>query len=186
MEIVSNIGETLTWLTSNKPTSRRLLNSEGNSIRYFDLNSEWVFNRTNELLWLYGYNNNKVRHKIAKSNWVKTEVVVCIARSETGIWKANKGTNNIGNVGNNDQWDVVHMDSIEEGIANVARTISHGTYMKNKRIIGDLYPRHITKPCKNDCQYVYASSKENAMNNVLNCLGMIYNKKITPDFTYLL
>lgn len=178
--------EALTWVSSNKPTDWRLLNSEGKSIRYFDLKSEWVYNRTNELLSIYWYKNHKIRHSIPKQHWVKPEVLVCIAWSETGIGRANKSTNNIGNVGNNDRGDVVHLSSLEQGINSVARTISKWTYMRWKRYIGDLYPHHISKPCKHRCDKVYASSKENAMNNVLNCLGMIYNQKIESDFIYLL
>lgn len=180
------MGGALTWLTSNKPKEWWLLNSEGNSIRYFNLKSEWVANRTNELLRLYGYTNSSLRHNIAKNQWVKTEMLVCIAWSETWIGKATKSTNNIGNVGNNDRWDTVHLDTLESGINSIAWTISKGTYMKGKSIVWDLYPNHISKPCKNRCDKVYASSKENAMNNVLNCLGMIYNKQITSDFSYLL
>ncbi len=179
------MGGALTWLTSNKPKEWWLLNSEGNSIRYFNLKSEWVANRTNELLRIYWYTDYKIRHTIAKRQWVKTEMLVCIAWSETWIGKAAKSTNNIGNVWNNDRWDTVHLDSLESGINSIARTISKGTYMKGKSIVWDLYPNHISKPCKNRCDKVYASSKENAMNNVLNCLGMIHNKKITSDFTYL-
>ena len=183
---VSKVGATLTWVTHKKATDWWLLNSEGRSIRYFNLKSEWVYNRTNELLKLYWYSDTTQRHRIAKNQWVKTEVLVCIAWSETWIGKATKSKNNIGNVGNNDRWDTVHLDTLESGINSIAWTISKGTYMKGKSIIWDLYPLHISKPCKNRCNTVYASSKENAMNNVLNCLGMIHNKQIKSDFTYLL
>lgn len=177
--------DALTQVSSWKPTTRWLLNSEGQSIRYFDLKSKWVENRTNELLSIYWYDKHDTRHRIAKNHNVKPEVVVCIAWSETWIGRDTKGNNNIGNVGNNDRWDTVHMDSLEQWINSIARTISKGTYMKGKKHIWDLYPLHVTKPCKNRCDKVYASSKENAMNNVLNCLGMIYNKKIDSDFVYL-
>jgi hypothetical protein len=183
---VNKVGATLTWITYKKATDWWLLNSEGRSIKYFNLKSEWVYNRTNELLNIYGYTDYSIRHTIAKKQWVKTEVLVCIAWSETWIGKATKSKNNIGNVWNNDRWDTVHLDTLESGINSIAWTISHWTYMKNKSIIWDLYPSHISKPCKNDCKYVYASSKENAMNNVLNCLGMIHNKQIKSDFSYLL
>lgn len=180
--------------TSQSPPERRRVNKEWWAQSYIDLQGISVEERAIELmkshwLWLKEWKTIK---KVSEYYKVKPEMVLCIARSETKIGQTNKSENNRMNVGNNDRWDVVHYDSIESWLIAWVYTISLWTYQKNKKYLWELYPRHAESQCQDEwykkiqpqCKYVYASSQENAFNNVANCLGMIYNKWIDERFIY--
>lgn len=111
---------------------------------------------------------------------IKTEVIVCIARADSHIWYALKGKNNVGNVWNNDRWDVVNYATLDDGIRAIARTLNN-RYLWNKKTIWDLSGAWY---CTTDCGKLYATSKENWNNNVLNCLSFIHQKQINPDFLF--
>ena len=107
----------------------------------------------------------------AGNKWnVKPEVILCIARADTDLWKAMKSKNNIGNVGNNDRWDTREFATMRDGIFEIWKALNNW-YLGNKKRIQDL-SRYGN--CENDCQYIYASSTENWENNVMNCLNFLY------------
>lgn len=101
---------------------------------------------------------------------IKPEVILCIARADTDLWKAMKSKNNIWNVGNNDRWDTKEYATIRDGIFGIGKALNNW-YLGNKQFIQDL-SRYGN--CENDCQYIYASSPENRENNVMNCLNFLY------------
>jgi hypothetical protein len=101
---------------------------------------------------------------------IKPEVILCIARADSDLWRAMKSKNNIGNVGNNDRWDTREFATIRDGIFAIWKTLNNG-YLGNKKFIQDL-SRYWN--CENDCKYIYASSTENWENNVMNCLNFLY------------
>ena len=101
---------------------------------------------------------------------IKPEVILCIARADSDLWRAMKSKNNIGNVGNNDRWDTREFDTIRDGIFEIGKALNNW-YLGNKKWIQDL-SRYWN--CEKDCQYIYASSEENWENNVMNCLNFLY------------
>lgn len=101
---------------------------------------------------------------------IKPEVILCIARADTDLWRALKSKNNIGNVWNNDRWNVVEYETMRDGIFAIWRALNNW-YLGNKKFIQDL-SRYGN--CENDCKYIYASSPENWENNVMNCLNFLY------------
>lgn len=107
----------------------------------------------------------------AGKEWnVKPEVILCIARADTDLWRAMKSKNNIWNVGNNDRWDTVEYATMREWIFKIWEALNNW-YLGNKQFIQDL-SRYGN--CENDCKYIYASSTENWENNVMNCLNFLY------------
>ena len=101
---------------------------------------------------------------------IKPEVILCIARADTDLWRAMKSKNNIWNVGNNDRWNTVEYATMREWIFKIWEALNNW-YLGNKQFIQDL-SRYGN--CENDCQYIYASSTENRENNVMNCLNFLY------------
>lgn len=101
---------------------------------------------------------------------IKPEVILCIARADTDLWRAMKSKNNIGNVGNNDRWNTVEYATMREWIFKIWEALNNW-YLGNKQTIQDLSKYG---NCENDCQYIYASSTENRENNVMNCLNFLY------------
>ena len=107
----------------------------------------------------------------AGNKWnIKPEVILCIARADTDLWRAMKSKNNIGNVGNNDRWDTVEYETMREWIFKIWEALNNW-YLWNKKWIQDL-SRYGN--CETDCKYIYASSTENWENNVMNCLNFLY------------
>lgn len=121
-----------------------------------------------------------VRYNAWIQNKIKPEVILCIARADSDLWKKLKSTNNFGNVGNNDRWDVVHFNSPRDWINAIGLTLNN-KYQWMKQTIWDLTP---SGKCTINCTKFYATSKENRNNNVLNCLSHIHNKKINEDFNF--
>jgi len=126
------------------------------------------------------HQNWEIRHSAGIKNKIKPEVMICIARADSDLWKQLKSTNNFWNVGNNDRWNVVHYKTPQAWINAIARVL-HNKYLWKKQTIWDLSPSWW---CTTDCKYFYATSKENWNSNVLNCLSHIHNKKINEDFTF--
>ena len=114
-----------------------------------------------------------------RNHWIKPEVLICIAWAEW-FWKNSGSTGNIMNCWNNDRWDRVNFESWTESVECAANKLETWL-LKNKQTIWDL---SYAWNGKIDMQYTYASSNWPREINVRNCLGLIYNKNITPDFTF--
>ena len=111
-------------------------------------------------------------------NKIKPEVAICIAVSETGLWKHMQWYN-IGNVWIHAWWSFPTLDKWIEAIYTKAL---NGRYMITKQTIGDLYKNW---NCKINCMSRYASGPH-AQPNVLTCLSDIYWTKISADFKFRL
>lgn len=143
-----------------------------------------VENRTATFLKIYWHDYKQWKRN---SGNIKVEVLVCIAWADSHLWYALKWENNIGNIGNNDRWDVVHFSSLDNGIKAM-------TYWLNNKWLGSYtmiwelsqWGRTVLwlKWCAEKWEFCYATSKENWNNNVLNCLSLIHNKQINEDFIF--
>lgn len=136
-----------------------------------------VYSRTSVFLSLYGHN---IWQWEAQSKNIKTEVLVCIARADSHLGYALKTKNNVGNYWNNDRWDTVSFETLDEWILAMTWALNW-TYLWTKQTIWDL---SFAWNCKINCSKVYATSNSNRENNVLNCLSVIYMKQIWPEFEF--
>lgn len=129
------------------------------------------------------FNEISKNHNIPLEYWydaerkykIKKEVALCIAWADTGLGKQMKSTNNIGNVGNNDRGNVVHMDSLQKGVEAIFKTLNN-KYLGYKQSIGSLsagwgWTGHL-----------YATSTDNWDKNTRNCLSIVHGVAITTDF----
>ena len=155
------------------------LNKEWQSKALPDITWKDFKDRMNNFAMLYWHNIDYWKNAWF-DNKIKPEVMLCIARADSDLWKQLKSKNNFGNVWNNDRWNVVHYDTQQAWINAIARVL-HNKYLWKKQTIWDLTP---SGSCSIDCDKFYATSKENWNNNVLNCLSHIHNKKINEDFNF--
>ena len=162
---------------NNKPTSRWRLNSNGLSQRYIHLTYSWREERMRELLSHYGHENYEVWRTIARIHKIYPETLICIAYADSSLGKYLKTKNNIGNVFNTDSGQTKSFEYIEQGIDAIGRYALNGSMLKHKSYISELSPAH-WKPWP-----YYATSPENWDINVMNCLGMIYDKDL-KDFYF--
>ena len=108
------------------------------------------------------------------------------------MWKQLKSTHNYFNVGNNDRWDTKVFNSDLHAIKNLWAIALNNRYLWEKTTIWELSPNHIDSQCQWDdndnwsCKYVYASSKENWLNNMRNCLWNIYETPVTSYYNFRL
>lgn len=152
------------------------------------VNSDWIskslpqlqsLDRAKEFASIYWQDYSK-REKAWFDNWIKSEVLLCIARADSHLWYAMKSTNNFGNVWNNDRGDVVHFATEEKWINAIAITLNN-KYLWRKQTIWDL---SFAWGCKIDCWKIYASSKENRNVNTINCLSHINNRKESSNYLF--
>ena len=121
---------------------------------------------------------------------VKVEFTVCLARSESDLWQQLKSTHNYFNVGNNDRGDTRKFISDGDAIMNLWAIALNNRYLWTKTTIWHLSPNHMDSSCQKEwrddkkCKYVYASSKENWLNNMRNCPGNIYQEQVMEDFNF--
>jgi hypothetical protein len=121
--------------------------------------------------------------KYWKMFWIKPELAVCIAVTETGLWKNMSFKGNIGNVGSHQAREFKYEDwtpDINRWIKAIYQVALNWKNLDKKTIVGDLYTNG---DCKHYCKRYYASWK-GAQKNVTQCLTEIYWKKIWPNFNY--
>jgi len=118
--------------------------------------------------------------KYWKMYWIKPELAVCIAVSESWLGKNMSYIWNIGNV----WWREFKYEDwtpdINRWIKAIYQVALNWKNLWGKTIVGDLYTNW---NCQTDCKRYYASGK-GAQGNVLKCLTEIYWKKIWPNFNY--
>jgi hypothetical protein len=152
------------------PKTWWLKNSQGQSKSRSEL---WgnAFEEISKAHWIpleYWYNSEK--------KWkVKKEVWLCIARADSWLWKYLKTKNNIGNVGNNDRWDRVHIATLEKWVDVIFQTINN-KYLWHKQSIGSL------SVWWGGSKPFYATSPSSWNVNVLNCLWVIHWIQVTENF----
>ncbi len=180
----------LTWVIYDDSWLWRV-NSEWKRHKLYNLQWTTVWERTKSLLqkfWLWKY------YQSLKIMWdesdIKMEVAVCIAFADTSLWKAMKSQNNVWNVGNNDRWDVIHLDSIDDWFYYIYKTLNN-KYLQQYKTIWELsqWGRTVLwlKWCAEQGEYCYATSPENWNNNIINCIQLIHRyeeDKIDEKFLF--
>ena len=166
----------MSWGTT-KPIYRVNSDWRAKPLPKLETKNNSIENRTATFLKIYWHDYTQWKNNSLN---IKTEILVCIAWADSHLWYALKWENNVGNVGNNDRWNVVHYKTLDDWIKAIARVLN-GRYLKNKQTIGDL---SFAGDCKTDCKYVYATSNSTRQNNVINCLSLIHNRQINPDFIF--
>lgn len=124
--------------------------------------------------------------------WEKYKIdpylAIAIAKADSNLWNQLKSTNNIWNVGNNDRWDVVHYETREDWIEAIFRVL-------NNKYLGNIYTIWFLScggkinlgidDCFRNWEKVYATSKDNWNNNVINTMRNIYrDKNINEDYNF--
>ena len=113
---------------------------------------------------------------------------ICIAWADSHLGKALKSTNNIWNVGNRDDWSVVHYETLDAWIMAIYRTLNN-KWIGGSTKLGQLSWEGRTILGIEGCNWTkvnqkcYATSKVVWHSNVSNCLSSIHNKQI--DWNYL-
>jgi len=120
-------------------------------------------------------------------------VPLCIAWADSSLGKALKSKNNVGNVNNNDRWDVKHYDTLEAWIEAIYWNLAKWKYMSWHEIIGTLsgeWRKRLWLPwCNEEKDYrkkCYATSLVTHSTNVTNCLSALHNKEIREDYNFRL
>ncbi len=125
-----------------------------------------------------------------KNDSIKEEVLICIAKAETGIGYATskRSPNNIMNYGNNDRWDRSNI-GMARSVRSVIRALTVGSYMNGHETIGTMSGggrRLLWLPsCRNAKlpKLCYATDHKNQwITNVSNCLSYIHQKPIREEF----
>lgn len=149
--------------------------TDGAAQPYINLSGSTSWDRLEEMLRYYGHEPSEWTD--SSTNYqIKPEVVTCIAKADSSLGKDLTTANNFWNVGNNDRWDRVHFTTKRAGIDAIWQTLNN-SYLWKKEVIWELSPAGWvwTQP-------YFATSDGRWNNNVLNCLSMIYNEPIWPDF----
>ena len=128
-----------------------------------------------QLLSAYGKDNYATRETVGQIHRVYPEVLICIAYADSSLGRFLKTDNNFGNAGNNDRGDTKSFVNPAQGIDAIASVGLESTYLRSRQSVMELSP-YGGKPGP-----YYATSPENWGVNVLNCLGMVYDKKV-DDF----
>lgn len=162
---------------STKPTKRWLLNSNNKSQRYIPMQGETRDERAQELLIAYWHPAEywDTFIHVARVYEVYPEVLLCVTYADSSVGTQLKTKWNWGNVWNNDRGDKVWFANLEQGINAIGRVLNN-QYLWSKNTIWEF------SPYSGGTAPFYATSPENWEINVLNCMGMIHNKKITGDF----
>ena len=156
------------------------LNSNWKAQQYIELKGNTITERMNDLLINYWRTEDVAKkrwERVWKKHWIKPEVLVCIAKADSSLGRELKSKNNIGNVGNNDRWNTVNYATPIQWIEAMGKVLNN-KYLWYKQSIGSL------SVWWGWDSPVYATSFFNWNMNVINCLGMIHNKKIDENFMF--
>ncbi len=116
---------------------------------------------------------------------VPEELIACIVWSDTWF-TALKSANNLGNVWNNDRWDVIHYNSMQEGLMAIWRVLNN-KYLGNYTMIGELSQGGriaMWLPMCWNGNACYATSEYNWNANVLDCMSFVHWKRINEDHKF--
>ena len=164
------------------------VNSDWLAISRKKLIWETPWERAENLLQQYWRNNYDERKQAWKQYWYKTEFLICLAQSETWIWQEKKSLHNYFNCWNNDRWDTLSFSSFNNAVRSLHEVCLWWTYLWSKQSLWQLSPKHKDSSCywRTDwnCKYVYASSSENRLNNMRNCLSNIRGEQVEEDYLF--
>lgn len=142
-----------------------------------ELSWEEVAIRTEQYLQAHWFENYNEREVIGRLYKVKTPVLVCIAKADSSLGKNLKSSYNLGNVWNNDRWDVVHYNDWLEGINAIGKVLTN-------QYLGEYEEIRQLSRYGNKEWYIYASSENNWHMNVVKCLTTIYDRNINDSFNF--
>ena len=166
----------------------RKTNSKWIAIKKINLQGNNIIDRSTSLLQQYWRENTKQWFDLSEKYWYKPEFVICLAQAETWLWWEKKSYHNYFNCWNNDRWDTVSFSNLEHSFRWLHYSCLDGKYLKNKQTLSHLNPPHKDSTCQqertDECNYVYASSEENWMNNMTNCISNIHQKQIWSDYNF--
>lgn len=108
---------------------------------------------------------------------VYPELAICIAKADTSLGRFTKSQNNLGNVGNNDRWDIVNFDSEYKAVKAIYQTLN------NQHLWGYQYVAELSRKF-NKTGKIYAWSEDNWHNNVTNCMSVIRGETIDDWFAF--
>jgi hypothetical protein len=158
---------------------------------WWEVNSNWMSQEYKQLLWdtpkqraeymLNSFEKAKWTIDLWLELWEKYKIdpylAISIAKADSSLGNQLKSTNNFGNVWNNDRWDVVHYATKQDGIEAIFRVLNN-KYLWNIYTVWYLSCWGKIKLWIENCfqnnEKVYATSKENWNNNVINTLRNIY------------
>lgn len=146
-----------------------------------ELHSDDYHQRFIEMANAYGLDAWLIR-RIEDKHRLKEWVILCITIAETSWWHRWAGKNNIWNVGNNDRWDRVEFNSLEDSLNAIGQTLNN-KYLWWKQTLGCL---SLAGNCneENDNGKIYASSTSAWEKNVTSCLTSIYATGIDSSFLF--
>jgi len=142
------------------------------------LSGSWRHERMKELLnyyWVWDLYDTFI--VAAKAHHVYPELWICIAKADTSLGKALKTQGNIGNVWNTDSWATKSFDNNYIWVWKIFETLNN-QYLGNYTTVDQL-SRKFNKDWK-----IYAGSEDNWHNNVMNCLGVIYDKTLPDNWNF--
>lgn len=169
-------------VSQNYGTPKRwAYNDKGQAQKYTHLSSTGINSRIWELLIAYGIWNSgdtlAAIKTIARIYRIYPEVLVCVAYSDSSLWKHLKTVHNYGNVWNNDRGNKVSYTNLEQGFNAIWKTLT------NKYLWGYISIDQLSRYW-NVTGHIYASSIQNWHINIKNCIGMIRNKRIPDNFAF--
>ena len=156
------------------------VNSNWNSQEFIELKAKETRDRTIELLNKYTITRDTytIWEEFENIYWIKKELAIAIAKADSSLWDEMKSINNIGNVGNNDRWDVVSFKTKRDWIEAIFVALNN-KYLNTLYTVGYLseWGRRVVwgMSCKVSGEFCYATSEENWNINVINTLRLIYN-----------
>lgn len=131
--------------------------------------------------------------KFWEKYWIDYTLPIAIWFADSHLWKALKSKHNIGNIWNNDRWDVKHFDSLDAWIEAIFWTLAKWKYMSGHNTIGTLSwegrKRLELKWCNEEPDYrkkCYASSMWVWSTNVVNIMSAMHDKQIDENYEFRL
>lgn len=129
--------------------------------------------------------------KFGKEYDIDYTLPIAIGFADSHLWRALKSKHNIGNIWNNDRWDVKHFDTLEAWIEAIFWTLAHWKYMSGHNTIwtlsGEGRKRLWLPWCNEEKDYkkkCYATSMGVWSTNVVNILSAMHDKQIDENFDF--
>jgi len=128
-------------------------------------------------IWIEMEKKHKINHILP----------ICVAWADSHLWKALATSYNLGNVGNNDRWDRVHMKSWEQWIEAIYKTLNNryfSTINEVGRLSGEWRIKMKVNWCVGRWDYCYATSTVVWDTNVRNCMSAIADAQVDLYFNF--
>lgn len=123
--------------------------------------------------------------------WIDYTLPMAIAFADSHLGKALKSKNNLGNIWNNDRWDVKHFETLDAWIEAIFWSLAKWKYMSGHTTIWTLSwegRKRLWLPwCneeKNYRQKCYATSMWVWSTNVTNMMSVLHNTSIDENYSF--